>query len=130
MVPIALAGAAIIVVAVVLGVVLITNSGSTSSPKDTAEAFVAAAETHDCEKAISLITDDLKKRMNADCGSDSSLVPSKDQDFTFGEVTISGETATKATATVDATLGTETTITVKLGLVKQDGTWKIDRFGS
>src|SRR6476659_5591955 len=98
--PIVVAGAALFVVAIVLGVVLITNSVGSSGPKDSDGAFVAAAETHDCEKAISLITDDLKKRMNADCGSDSSLVPSKDQDFTFGDVTISGETDTRATATV------------------------------
>ena len=116
-------------VAVVLGVLLISNSGSSSSPKDTADEFVAAAEAHDCEKALSLITDHLKETENADCSSDSSLVPSEDQKVTFGEVTISGETDTTATASVDATLGTQT-ITVKLGMVKQDGDWKIDSFGS
>ncbi len=124
-----IAGAAALVIVIVLAVVLIlTNSGGASA-KDTAEDFIAAAKARDCDKALSLISDDLKKREDANCDENAdSVVPPQDTDITFGEVTVQSETDSTATAKVDATVG-EQTLPLTIKLVKQDGDWKVDQIG-
>lgn len=126
--PFIIAGVVVVVVAVVLAVLLMGNSGG-SSPKDTAEEFIAAAKAHDCEKALTLITDDLKRAENANCSDNAdTFVPPDGTTIEFGDVTISGETDTTATAKVDVTTSGQT-IPITLELVKQDGEWMVNKFG-
>jgi hypothetical protein len=111
---------------VVITLVLVRGGGE--GPEDTAEAFIQAAQDRDCDKALSLISEDLKKQEDANCEEDSDLLPPKDTKIEFGDVKISNETDDSATATVDATIGGQT-LPLKIKLVKEDGDWKVDQLG-
>jgi hypothetical protein len=124
------AGAAIVLVAVVLLVVLVANSGGGGgSPQATAEDFVAAAKAGDCEKALSLITDNLKEKGDASCADGSNLLPPDDASIEFGDVKVTDESDDTATAVVDVTFSGQS-VPLTMRLVKQDGDWLIDEIGS
>lgn len=127
--PFVVAGSVAIVVVVALVAVLILTSGASGSAKDTAEQFIAAAKANDCEKALTLISEDLKKRENTNCAdSPYSLVPPRGTDIRFSGLSMQQEAESTATATVRASLEGETR-TLTIELVKHDGDWKVDQIG-
>ena len=128
--PFIVAGAAIVLVAVVLLVILLANSGGGGgSPQATAEDFVAAAKAGDCEKALALITDNLKEEGDANCADGSNLLPPDDASIEFGDVKVTDESDDTATAIVDVTFSGQA-VPLTMRLVKQDGDWLIDAIGS
>jgi hypothetical protein len=113
-----------VIVAVVL--VLVLSGGGGGSPQDAAEGFIAAAEAHDCDKAYDLLSADLKEQWGTCEDNADTIVPAEGQEIAFGDVTVSGESDSAATAKVDATSG-EQTVTLTLSLVKENGEWKVDQ---
>jgi hypothetical protein len=106
--------------------VLLSNSGGSSgSPQDTADDFIAAAKAGDCDKAIELITDRLKEAESANCGDASDFLPPEDSSIEFGDVKVTNETDDTATATVSISVAGQS-IPLRMKLVKEGDDWLID----
>lgn len=107
---------------------LVLQGGGGNSPDEVADDFIAAAKAHDCDKAYALLSDGAKEEVG-DCDSNADdVVPAEDIDVTFGKVSISDESDTSVTATVDATFEGQT-VPLPISMVNEDGTWKIDKIG-
>ncbi len=109
------------------------NDGGDSSlpdtgPKEVVEAFFEAAETGDCEAALALVSEKFIAEEDANCDDEEDFMDTGDFEYVIGEATIDedAETAEVPVTVTSEDFGDEE---LPLGLVVENGGWKIDSFG-
>jgi hypothetical protein len=120
------AGVAVLVIAATLFLVL--RGGG--SPEDAVKDFFEASVDGDCDAAVDLVSADLKKQIGScdDAANADLFNDPQSQDTELGEVTLKEETDDTATVEATVTISGDSQ-TSNIGLVKEDGDWKIDSFG-
>ena len=125
MLPFVLGGAALVLILMVVGVVLLIRTVGSDSPRDVAEAYMEAVEDRDAGALRNLVCNEHKD----DAAED---VPSGNNALVSWEIVSDSESGDSATVKVRVTVrvsGETNTATLSLKMIKEDGEWRICDIG-
>jgi hypothetical protein len=106
------------------------SSGDSSlpdtSPEEVVEQYVQAIKDGDCEAALALLSEKLIAEEEANCEDEEDFMTDQEFDYEVGDATIDEEAETAVVQFSVSAEGIDEE--VPIGMVVEDGEWKIDSF--